>query len=149
MSRLLNNVLRKGIKARKQSHAKRKTERARLLAYLRNAAAPPDERVPVRYLRFMLECGLLVQGHGTLTGCRVVDCHDDANIDVDETQPWALMFDIQGPGKDMSMLLVAIGDKRIDDAMSTAASFPMKMAVVSRVTRALCLWVAAMTPSRN
>ena len=97
----------------------------------------------------MLECGLLAQGHGTLTGCRIVDCHDDANNDLDEPQPWVLMFDIQGPGKGMSTLRAAIGEKRIDGAISKAEYFSTKMAVVSRVTRALCLWVAAMTPSRN
>ena len=32
------------------------------------------------------------------------------------------MFDIQGPGKDMSMLRAAVGDKRIDDAISKAES---------------------------
>ena len=97
----------------------------------------------------MLECGLLVQGHGTLTECRMMDCHDDANNDFDETQPWVLMFDIQGPGKYMSILRVAVGEKRVDDAMSKAAYFSMKMAVVSRVTRALPPWVAARIPSRN
>ena len=57
---------------------------------------------------------------------QAVDCHgcnDDANIDLDETQPWVLMLDIQGPGKDMSMLRAAIGDKRRDDAISKAESF--------------------------
>ena len=53
----------------------------------------------------------------------MVDCHDDANNDLDETQPWVLMFDIKGPGKDMSMLRAAIGEKRIEDAISKAESF--------------------------
>ena len=34
-----------------------------------------------------------------------------------------LMFDMQGPGKDMSMLRVAIGGKRIDDAISKAEAY--------------------------
>ena len=71
----------------------------------------------------MLECGLLVDGHGTLTGCTMVDCHDDANADLDESQPWVLMFDMQGPGKDMSMLRAAVGEKRIDDAISKAEAY--------------------------
>jgi hypothetical protein len=33
------------------------------------------------------------------------------------------MFDIQGPGKDMSMLRAASGEKRINDAISKAESF--------------------------
>jgi hypothetical protein len=68
----------------------------------------------------MLGRGLLVDGHVTLTGCTMVDCHDDANGDLDESQPWVLMFDMQGPGKDMSVLRVAIGEERIDDAISKA-----------------------------
>ena len=110
-------------KAEKAITRKEQTERARLLAPWRNSAVPADERVPVCYLRFMLECGLLVDGHGTLTGCTMVDCHDDANADLDESQPWVLMFDMQGPGKDMSMLRAAIGEKRIDDAISKAEAY--------------------------
>ena len=109
-------------KAEKAITRKEQTERARLLAPWRNSAVPDEERVPVCCLRFMLECGLLVYGHGTLTGCTMVDCHDDANADLDESQPWVLMFDMQGPGKDMSMLRVAIGEKRIDDAISKSGS---------------------------
>ena len=48
-------------KAEKAITRKEQTERARLLAPWRNSAVPADERVPVCYLRFMLECGLLVQ----------------------------------------------------------------------------------------
>ena len=71
-------------KAEKAIARKEQTERARLLAPWRNGAAPADERVPVCFLRFMLESGLLVQGHRTLTGCRMVECHYDANSDLDE-----------------------------------------------------------------
>ena len=55
----------------------------------------------------------------------IIACLCHGHIELDETQPWVLMFefDIQGPGKYMSMLRVAIGEKRIDDAISKAESF--------------------------
>ena len=40
-----------------------------------------------------------------------------------KSQPWVIMFDIRGPGKDMSMWRAAIGEAQIDDAIFKAEYF--------------------------
>ena len=99
---------------------KEQSERTRLLAPWRSGAVAPDERAPVCFLRFMLDSGLLVAGHGTPTSVTMVESHDDSTVELDESRPWLLVFNAEGPGKDMSMLRGAMGEKCIDDPVLKA-----------------------------
>ena len=99
------------------------SERTRLLAPWRSGAVAPDERAPVCFLRFMLDSGLLVAGHGTPTSVTMVESHDDSTVELDESRPWLLVFNAEGPGKDMSMLRGAMGEKCIDDPVLKAEAY--------------------------
>ena len=75
------------------------TERTKLLAPWRSGAVDPAERAPMCFLRFMLDSGLLVAGHGTPTSVTMVDSHDDSTVELDEPRPWLLILNVEGPGK--------------------------------------------------
>ncbi|WP_353239605.1 hypothetical protein [Limnohabitans sp.] len=99
-------------------------ERTRLLAPWRSAHVPVEARVPMPFLRFMLEHGMLVKGHGLLQkGHGKVAVHDGDGAPLIDTRPWVLCFNAAGPGSDMARLRSAIGDKRIDDAVTKADAF--------------------------
>jgi hypothetical protein len=86
-------------------------ERTRLLAPWRSAGIAPEARVPFPLMRYMLDNGMLVTGHGDKTGVRMVTCHDGVSPLID-TRPWLLAFNVDGPGKDIAQLRHAIGEKK-------------------------------------
>jgi hypothetical protein len=63
-------------------------------------------------MRYMLDKGLLVAGHGDRSGGGVmVTCHDGVSPLMD-TRPWLLAFNVDGPGRDMAQLRHAIGEEK-------------------------------------
>ena len=73
-------------------------------------------------MRYMLDKGMLVTGHGDRSGVNMVTCHDGVSPLMD-TRPWVLAFNVDGPGKDIGQLRHAIGEKRIDDGIAKAEAF--------------------------
>ncbi len=88
-------------------------ERKRLLSNWRESTVPLDERVPMSFLRYMLDNAMLVDGHGEGTDGTRVASHDGDSCDLDQTRPWLVLFTEGGPGKDMSLLQDASGERRL------------------------------------
>ena len=63
----------------------------------RSAGIAPEARVPFPLMRFMLDNGMLVTGHGDNSGVRMVTCHDGVSPLID-TSPWLLAVNVDGPG---------------------------------------------------
>jgi len=99
------------------------TERNRLMAPWRPSGVHTESRMPVSMLRYMIDNGLLIQGRGTHGTARMVESYDTSNDDLDEARPWVIPFSHVSPGKDIAMLRPAIGEKRIEEAMSRAETF--------------------------
>ena len=76
-------------------------------------------------LRYMLDNGLLVTGHGDTRNVRLVDCHEPGSPLID-TRPWLLAFTMEGPGRDMARLRGATGERRIDEAIAKAEAYMEK-----------------------
>jgi hypothetical protein len=53
----------------------------------------------------------------------MVQSYDTSNEDLDEACPWVIRFCHVCPGQDIAMLRPAIGEKRIEEAMSRAEPF--------------------------
>ena len=71
----------------------------------------------------MLDAGLLVPDHALQATARMATTAEDAHVHLDDTRPWLLAFNLEGAGKDVSLLRAAIGEKRIDDAIITPKAF--------------------------
>ena len=125
-------------------------ERTRLLAPWRSAHVPVEARVPMPFLRFMLEHGMLVKGHGLLhQGHGKVAVHDGDGAPLIDTRPWLLCFNAAGPGSDMARLRSAIGEKRIDDAVTKADAFLNQDGTASVSTRGCHPMAVATTAWRS
>jgi hypothetical protein len=98
-------------------------ERTRLLAAWRSPHVPAEARVPMPFLRYMIENGLLLKGHGLKQEASIVAVHDGDGAPLIDTRPWVLCCKADGPGSDMARLRCAIGEKRIDDAVAQAETF--------------------------
>ena len=103
---------------------KQQCERTRLLSSWRRVQA--EERVPLNFLRYMLDKGILVKEHGDKTDLKTVQVYDTADGPLIFTHPWLVCFDTDGPGRDLARLRHAIGEKRLDDGMYKAEQFISK-----------------------
>jgi len=92
-------------------------ERKRLLSNWRDASVHPEDRLPMSFLRYMLDNAMLIDGHGVGTEGPNVACYGANCGDFNESSPWLLLFNEDGPGKDLSLLRNAVGEKRIEDAI--------------------------------
>jgi hypothetical protein len=77
-------------------------------------------------LRYMLDKGILAQGHGDKAGLNAVPLYDTANASLIFTRPWSLCFGSDGPGRDLARLRSAIGDKRLEYGMVKAEQYISK-----------------------
>ena len=59
--------------------------------------------MPISMLRFMIDNGLLVEGHSSSDNAAMVKCHDSSAGDLDESRHWILDFNEHGPGRDIAM----------------------------------------------
>ena len=75
------------------------------------------------FLRYMLDNAMLIDGHGVGTEGTKVACYDANCGDFNESSPWLLLFNEDGPGKDLSLLRNAVREKRIEDAIGKAESY--------------------------
>ena len=98
-------------------------ERKRLLSNWRDASVHPEDRLPMSFLRYMLDNAMLIDGHGVGTEGTNVACYDANCGEFNESNPWLVLFNEDGPGKDLSLLRNAVGEKRIEDAIGKAESY--------------------------